>query len=257
VAVGEGVAGEAARSSEVVVASPQLPPAAAEPVAAGASSVALPVRSGARPFGVLALYGIPGGRALSRSEVEALHSLASQAATAIENTFLYEEAARLSITDGLTGLWNRRQFDLRAVGEVQRAVRFSESFGVVMVDLDRFKAINDTHGHQTGDAVLVELARRLTEATRDVDLVARFGGEEFILLLPNTTSAGARTVGEKVRERIGDEPFMVDDLALDVTVSVGVASYPEHGSTVKELVAAADGALYRAKAGGRDRVEAS
>src|SRR5437588_918206 len=127
VAVGEGVAGEAAASG-VVVASPQMQPVAAEPVAAGASSVALPVRSGARPFGVLALYGIPGDRELSTSEVEALHSLASQAATAIENTFLYEEAARLSITDGLTGLWNRRQFDLRALGEGQRAVRFSESF---------------------------------------------------------------------------------------------------------------------------------
>jgi diguanylate cyclase (GGDEF)-like protein len=105
--------------------------------------------------------------------------------------------------------------------------------------------------------VLVELARRLTEATRDVDLVARFGGEEFILMLPNTTCAGALIVGEKLRERIGDDPFVVDDLALDVTVSVGVASYPEHGSTVKELVAAADAALYRAKAGGRDRVEAA
>ena len=257
VAVGEGVAGEAAASGEVVFASAQVQPVAAEPVGAGASSVALPVRSGARPFGVLALYGIPAGRELSASEVEVLHSLASQAATAIENTFLYEEAARLSITDGLTGLWNRRQFDLRALGEVQRAVRFSESFGVVMVDLDRFKAINDTHGHQTGDAVLVELARRLTEATRDVDLVARFGGEEFILMLPNTTCAGALIVGEKLRGRIGDDPFVVDDLAIDVTVSVGVASYPEHGSTVKELVAAADAALYRAKAGGRDRVEAA
>jgi two-component system cell cycle response regulator len=255
-AVGEGVAGGAAASGEVV-ASPQVQPVAAEPVGPGASSVALPVRSGARPFGVLALYGVPDGRALSTSEVEALHSLASQAATAIENTFLYEEAARLSITDGLTGLWNRRQFDLRAIGEVQRAVRFSESFGVVMVDLDRFKVINDTYGHQTGDAVLVELARRLTEATRDVDLVARFGGEEFILMLPNTTCAGACIVGEKLRERIGEDPFVVDDLALDVTVSVGVASYPEHGSTVKELVAAADSALYRAKAGGRDRVEAA
>ena len=255
--VGEGLAGQAAHAGQVVAAPGDVEPSSAEPTKAGASSVALPVRSGTRPFGVLALYGIGDGRSLSSSEVDALQSLARQAATAIENTFLYEEAARLSITDGLTGVWNRRQFDLRAAGEVQRAVRFSESFGVVMVDLDRFKAINDTHGHQTGDAVLVELARRLTEATRDVDLVARFGGEEFVLMLPNTTNAGALIVAEKVRERIGAEPFVVDDLAIDVTVSVGVASYPEHGSTVKELVAAADAALYRAKAGGRDRVEAA
>jgi diguanylate cyclase (GGDEF)-like protein len=257
VEIGEGVAGEAARSRDIVAAPAQVTAAATEPVSAEASSIALPVRSGARPFGVLALYGIPGGRALSTSEVEALHSLASQASTAIENTFLFEEAERLSITDGLTGLWNRRHFDLQAAGEVQRAVRFSEAFGVVMVDIDRFKAINDAHGHQTGDGVLVEFAGRLKAATRDVDIVARFGGEEFALLLPNTTCAGARTVGEKVRGRIGDEPFEVDGLSINVTVSVGVAAYPEHGTTVKELVAAADAALYRAKAGGRDRVEAS
>jgi diguanylate cyclase (GGDEF)-like protein len=267
-AVGEGIAGAAAASGEVVTCPASgIRPAEAERAAAGEGAVALPVRSGTRPFGVLALYGLPDDPSLlalyglpddpsSRPELDALRGLARQVATAIDNTYLYEEAARLSITDGLTGLWNRRQFDLRAAGELQRAVRFGESFGVVMLDIDHFKAVNDTHGHQAGDAVLVETARRLTEATRDVDVVARYGGEEFVLLLPNTTAEGAETLGAKLRERMEAALFAFDDQELRVTASVGFAAYPDHGKTVKELVAAADAGLYRAKKLGRNRVEA-
>ena len=111
--------------------------------------------------------------------------------------------------------------------------------------------MNDTLGHQAGDTVLIELARRLTDATREVDLVARLGGDEFTLLLPKTGLAGALRLAEKIRAAVGERA--VRDrrrVALDVTISVGVAAYPEHGSSGKELVAAADAALYRAKAGG-------
>ena len=141
-----------------------------------------------------------------------------QAETAIENSFLYEEAVRLSLTDGLTGLWNRRHFDLRLEAELSRAVRFSEPFAVVFVDLDQFKAVNDRHGHQAGDTVLVELARRLTEAVREVDLVARWGGDEFALLLPKTGLAGALRLAEKIRAgRSRDAPFRIDSRPVDST----------------------------------------
>jgi diguanylate cyclase (GGDEF)-like protein len=118
------------------------------------------------------------------------------------------------------------------------------------------KAVNDAFGHQAGDAMLIELARRLTGGVRDVDLVARIGGDEFGLILPNTGIGGALRVAEKIRAAIADEKVAVEDAdAVQATVSVGVASYPEHGSTGRELVRAADGALYKAKAGGGNRVE--
>jgi diguanylate cyclase (GGDEF)-like protein len=124
-----------------------------------------------------------------------------------------------------------------------------------MVDVDRFKPVNDTHGHQAGDTVLVELARRFTEAIREVDEVARYGGEEFVFLLPNTGLAGALRLAEKVRAVVADQPFRLDTACLDLTISAGVAAYPVHGSAGKDLVAAADAALYRAKAAGGNRVE--
>ena len=230
-------------------------PAPSEPVGDATTAVAVPVRSGGHPFGVLGFYGRTIDRPYDASDVEALAILVRQAETSIENTFLYDEAIRLSITDGMTGLWNRRHFDLRMESELSRAIRFSEPFAVVFTELDQMKAVNDTHGHQAGDTVLIELARRLTEATRDVDLVARWGGDEFTLLLPNTGVAGAIRLAEKVRHAVASEPFRVEGAELPITISVGVAAYPEHGSSGKDLVAAADAAMYRAKAGGRNRVE--
>lgn len=230
-------------------------PSPAEPVGDASTAVAVPVRSGGHPFGVLALYGRTVDRPYDASDVDELAVLVRQAETSIENSFLYDEAVRLSITDGMTGLWNRRHFDLRLESELSRAIRFSEPFAVVFAELDQMKAVNDTHGHQAGDTVLIELARRLTDVTREVDLVARWGGDEFTLLLPNTGVAGAIRLAEKIRQAVASEPFRVEGAELNITVSVGVAAYPEHGSSGKDLVAAADAAMYRAKAGGRNRVE--
>ncbi len=219
------------------------------------AAIAVPIRSGGRDFGVLALYGRSVDRPYSEDDVESLSALARQVETAIENTFLYEEATRLSITDGLTSLWNRRHFDLSLAGEVQWGVRFGSPFSVVLLDLDRFKPINDQYGHQAGDAALVEVAHRLTSAIRDVDLVARFGGDEFGLILPNTGLAGALRLAQKVLGVLGETPMDFDGAVLTLHASAGVASYPEHGRNGRQLVAAADAALYRAKRGGGGRVE--
>jgi two-component system, cell cycle response regulator len=250
---GEGVAGAAVASDEVALVPGDATLAPSEPIADAA--VAIPLRRGNHAIGVLALYGRAPDETFTDDDVRLLQSLVHQAETAIENTFLYEEATRLSITDGLTGLWNRRLFDLRINEELQRAIRFQEPFGLLLVDLDHFKTVNDRFGHQAGDAVLVELARRLTDATREVDVVTRFGGEEFALILPKTPVEGTVRLAEKVREVVAHEPFAAGSASIPVTVSVGAAGYPEHGLSSAELLAAADAALYRAKENGRNRVE--
>lgn len=256
----EGVAGTAGTRGEVVVWSGhEAPcPSSSEPAAAALTAVAVPVRSDGHPFGVLALYGRVSGLPFAAADVETLQSLVRQAETAIENSYLYDEAKRLSLTDGLTGLWNSRHFELRLGEELSRAVRFTDDyFSLVLCDLDNFKGVNDTHGHQMGNSVLVELARRLVESTREVDIVSRLsgGGDEFALLLPRTGLAGALRLAEKVRGAVADEPFRADGVELAITMSLGVASYPEHGSSEKELKSAADSALYRAKALGGNHVE--
>jgi diguanylate cyclase (GGDEF)-like protein len=217
--------------------------------------VAVPVRSGGHAFGVLALYGRSVDRPYSGEDVEALTTMVRAVEPAIENTFLYEEARRLSITDGLTSLWNRRQFDLRLNEELRRGIRFSEPFSIVLLDLDQMKAVNDTYGHQAGDALLIEVAQRVTGGVRDVDVVARFGGDEFALILPATGIAGALRLADKVRALLADEPFELGPSPVVVTASIGVASYPEHGQTGHDLVGSADAALYRAKHAGGNRVE--
>jgi two-component system, cell cycle response regulator len=224
----------------------------AEPGAA--TALALPVHSRGSVFGVLALYGRHAEGPFTEDDLVTVRSLVSQTEAAIENTFLHEEASRLSITDALTGVWNRRHFDLRLEEELERSSRFLEPFGLLLLDVDGFKPINDVFGHPAGDFVLVELSRRLQDVTRSVDVVARFGGEEFALILPRTETEGARLVGEKIRTAVARQPFDAVGQSIPVTVSVGVATYPDGGVDARTLLAAADEALYEAKANGKNRV---
>lgn len=197
------------------------------------------------------------GRAFTEQERDLFAYLAGQATLSIENVDLHETVQQQAVTDELTGLYNVRQFHARLETEVDRANRFSTPLSLVMLDIDRFKSVNDGYGHQQGDRVLVEVARVLRRLSRDVDLPARYGGEELAVVLPQTDLAGAEQQAERMRAAIeGMEIQRLDGGGLlPITASFGVASFPGEGGDKTELIAAADAALYRAKRGGRNRVE--
>ena len=252
--LGTGLAGAvAAEKAPIVYPGGSLAPVFPEPDVA--TAMAVPFSSRGQFLGVVAVYGHTTGETFSDEDLETLVALVRQAGTAVDNVSLHEEARRLSITDGLTGLWNRRQLDLRCQEELERAVRFGRPVGVVFCDVDLFKNVNTEWHHQGGDAVLVEVAQRLAAATREIDVVARYGGEEFVLLLPETDLAGARILAEKVRRAMCEEPVEHNGRTRTVTLSLGVAAYPHSGTSVRTLLAAAQEALKRAKENGRNRIE--
>jgi diguanylate cyclase (GGDEF)-like protein len=218
-------------------------------------AIASPFYSQDRIQGVIALFRRDPNRAFRRQDLNTAVFLAEQGSVAIENVTLHEEAQRLSLTDGLTGVWNRRYFQMQFRQVLATSVRFQRPFSLLMMDLDNFKVVNDTLGHQRGDATLVEFSQRVNRVLREVDTFARYGGEEFICLLPETDFSGASTTAEKVLDVIKSEPFGESaEEPVRLTVSIGVASYPTHGSSLSAIVEAADQALYRAKEQGRDRV---
>ena len=252
--LGAGVAGRVARSGEPVrgrLGSADLVAAPGEPVAE--TVLAVPLRSSTTVIGVLTLYDRADGELFDEADLSTLRTFTSQATVAVDNVVLHEEARRLSITDGLTGLWNYRYFTITIAKEIERAARFGRPLALLMMDLDHFKLVNDVYGHQRGDAVLVELAGRIRAQVRDVDTLARYGGEEFVVVLPETDEEGAVQAAERIRAAVRRRPFgEPGETPLDVTVSVGVAVFPVHGVSSSSLLRRADEALYTAKRAGRD-----
>jgi two-component system cell cycle response regulator len=166
-----------------------------------------------------------------------------------------QHTIEMAITDALTGLHNRRYLERHLATLVDQAVKRGKQVSVLMLDVDHFKAVNDTYGHDAGDAVLREFSQRVKESVRGVDLVARYGGEEFVIAMPDTDAGLAYFVGERVRDRIASEPFVVGNgVSVAVTISVGIASVKAPDDTPASLLRRADGALYGAKRGGRNRV---
>jgi diguanylate cyclase (GGDEF)-like protein len=225
--------------------------------ARAALQFAVPRLEPSRMIVPLTMYGETTGALVAEShapdafgphELRLLDAIGGQAAAAVENARLYA----LANVDGLTGLYVRRYFDLRVSEEIERARRFGTSFALVMLDLDNFKRLNDTHGHIVGDRALRGVAQVATGQLRGVDLAARYGGEELAFLLPRTSLADAHAVAERIRAAIAAHDF-VD---LRITASLGVAGWAESGVVDPErLVERADAALYRAKAAGKNRVE--
>lgn len=216
----------------------------------------------ATTLGVLALYDRLGSDDFDDTDLVTLRSFACHAAVAVDNVRVHEEAQRLSLTDSLTGLWNYRYLKESVRREVERASRFGRMISLLVLDLDHFKEVNDTYGHAAGDTVLTEFARRIRGVIREVDLAFRQGGEEFVLLLPETDARGAVTVADRLGAAIRDTPIAIPGppgpvtvaprALIQVTVSIGIAVYPHHATTAARMLDAADGALYAAKAAGRD-----
>ena len=207
--------------------------------------------SGTHSFGTLVLYG----SAFDEESKETARSLAAQAAVALENARLHGVVERQALVDGLTGLANRRHCEDELEAELMRAERLGGATALVFADLDDFKAVNDLHGHPAGDAVICAFAELLRESVREIDTAGRFGGEEFVLLLPGTDAAGAGMVAERVRAALEERVIVTPGgTAIRITASFGVATAPPLAKT-EELISAADRALYDAKRAGKNRVE--
>jgi two-component system cell cycle response regulator len=196
------------------------------------------------------------GRPFTPTEREVFLYLVGQAAASVENLALHELVSEQASTDDLTGLANKRAFREMIDREAARAARFRHDVSLLMLDIDDFKQINDTHGHLQGDAVLRAIGRVLTAESRGIDLPARYGGEEFVVALPETDTEGAAEVAERIRARVEAQRIPVLDgrRELRITASLGVASAPGEAAAVQELIAAADAALYEAKRAGKNRV---
>ncbi len=216
------------------------------------SGLLVPLVMRERVLGVLFLQDCSVARAWSIDDISLIGSLADQVSVAIENAELHLEKERQAVTDGLTGIANRRSFNDNYSKEFERASRYNQPLSLVLVDLDFLKVINDTFGHQIGDEAIKTIGHLLKQSSRSVDLPARYGGEEFCLLLPNTEINMAEQLAERIRRLINDVHI---EGPGHISASLGVANFPIHADEPEELFKRADEALYEAKQSGRNMVK--
>lgn len=247
---GEGIAGQVFQTQKPIVANATgKDERYAERETSNVESIlCIPLIASDESIGVINITNKKTGKKFTNEDVDLLTALGNQAAVAINNATLYE----MAITDELTKIYIRRFFNVRLDAELKRSARYSREMSLAICDLDHFKLVNDEFGHQVGDAVLVKVAEAIKAAVREIDTPARFGGEEFAIILPETGLAGARIVAERLREAVA--AARVEGLPRPVTISVGLAVFPEHADDHTAIIRAADAALYEAKRQGRNRV---
>lgn len=220
------------------------------------SVMLVPMVSAGHVFGLLRAES-PWPEIYSKDELRLFTLLGDLAGVAAENAHLYQCAQELAITDGLTGLYLRRFFNQRFAEELQRHREHGEAFSLIILDIDHFKRINDRMGHLAGDQILAQFGEALKAEARVMDMVCRFGGEEFALILPHTAVEGAMIMAERIRAHIGEREFLANAERLHLTISGGVAECPRHGREIVEIIRQTDSALYEAKRQGRNRVIAA
>ncbi|MFQ5543091.1 MAG: diguanylate cyclase [Nitrospiria bacterium] len=222
------------------------------------SFVSIPLKKQGRTFGVISFSDKINGETFTEADLLLLQATGGYISMIIQQGNLYtetEELKQISITDPLTGLLNRRYFQSRLTEELERTVRYGLPTCLILLDIDDFKKINDTYGHATGDYVLKHISRILGETIRTIDVASRYGGDEFTVILPNTSKGDAEIIGTRICESVASDPFQMNGQGRrNLTVSAGLASFPEDAETFEELVRNTDKALYQAKRLGKNRV---
>lgn len=259
--LGEGAVGIVAQTGQPLIISnygewekkPDVFRAIAEPF----GLLSVPVRWQSKIKGVIQLLRRTDEDPFTESDANLLSLFSSQVAISLENTQLYEEVQKLAVQDPLTGLYNRRGFTEIAQREFERARRFQRPLSLLFIDLDHFKKVNDTHGHPIGDQVLIGTASLWQRELRNVDVLCRYGGEEFVVLLMESNLVNAGMIGERLRATTERTAFNTENGDIQVTVSIGVAELVADMSGLNELIHLADQALYKAKSSGRNRVVCS
>jgi len=219
------------------------------------SFASIPIFAKDKVVGVIEVDNFMDKHPITEADLYLLTMLSHQAGLALENAELHKRTEELSTIDELTGAYNYRYFIQKFQEEKKRAVRYDLPLSVIMVDIDWFKKLNDSYGHEIGNMVLKSLTQTIKKCVRDVDIFARYGGEEFVVILPQTPQSEAYHIGERIRDQV--EKTLIDAGTagkLKVTVSVGVSSFPENGKSEEELVSVADQALYQAKGSGKNLV---
>ena len=214
------------------------------------SILCIPISYGETLLGVLNIESLR-EKAFSADDELILNTLADLLATALHNSFVFQKLQQQSITDGLTGIKTRRFFWESLTGEWKRASRSGRPFSVVLMDLDKFKEVNDSLGHLEGDLVLARVGRLLEQKCRQSNVVARYGGDEFVILMPETGVEQAQVLAERLRVWIATDPMIAEH---QITGSFGVASFPVHGFSVEDIIRVADAGMYVSKHAGGNRV---
>jgi diguanylate cyclase (GGDEF)-like protein len=252
--IGEGVAGWVARSKQPVliedVENDDRFVKIARQRRPMSSMIGVPLVVNKRVIGVVSLTTRTQDHRFNQADLQLAVLLSAHVALALENGRLYE----ISVMDGLTNVYNRRYLTQRLHQEIAYSRRFRHPLTLVMVDIDWFKKINDTYGHQAGDQVLRQVSQLFNRSLREYDVVARYGGEEFALLLPSLEKLSGASVADRLRFHVADAPVRHKDQQISVTASFGVAAFPEDADAADELILRADQALYQAKQRGRNRV---